>query len=67
MISGSVPHELIAVCFETGSSKKPATLELVWFDNELERNKYVTLTGKKARQLSHLVAGDMYYEAPSTE
>lgn len=55
-------YKILAVDFTPGDSKGPALLDIAYWDDVNQRNKYVTLQGKAAKKLSNLQAGDRYYE-----
>lgn len=55
-------YKVVNAEFTPGDSKGPALLDLVYWDDVNDRNKYVTLQGKAAKKLSSLEPGDTYYE-----
>lgn len=64
--SERIAHALITTEFIAGTTKHPASLELVWYDEQQGKNVYKLLTGKRARKFSHLNRGDIYYEEIQT-
>jgi hypothetical protein len=57
-----VGHNLLGAEYEAGTPKRAASLDLVWFDPDAEKNIYLVLSGRRAKKLQHLKPGDIYYE-----
>lgn len=55
-------YRVVAAEFTPSDGKGPALLDIAYWDDVNQRNKYVTLQGKAAKKLSTLQSGDIYYE-----